>query len=131
MDAFRPIRFVMTGDTGIADQDDGGIMIDRPLMAQEIGTVLGMATDAVTWATRGIAKAIGTGNQNPSAWSVTASAGILVILGATNDVAAVTTGTVGAAGNAAMVFTLVAQRKVYGIGRVAATTVDCGANDVR
>lgn len=121
----------MTGDTGIGDQDNGGIMIDRPLMDQKIGAVLGMATGAVTRATRGIAKAIGPGNQDTSAWSVTAGAGVLVILGATNDVAAVTTGTVGAAGDAAMVFTLVAQHKVYGIGRVATTTVDRGANDMR
>lgn len=121
----------MTGDTGIGDLDNGGIMVDRPLMDQEIGAVLGMATGAVPRATRGIAKAIGPGNQNPSAWRVTAGAGVLVILGATNDVAAVTTGTVGAAGDSAMVLTLVAQRKVGAIGRVAATTVDGGANDVR
>ena len=121
----------MASHTGIGDQDNGDIMIDRALVNREIGNILAMATGAVAWAGGGISMTIGADNQDTSACCMAVGASIFMIFCTADDVAAMASGTICTTGDATVIFALVAKFKAGGIGAVASTTVGGAANDVR
>lgn len=130
VDACCPVRLFMATDTGIGGNYNRGVVINRALVGQEVIVVQGMATDAGARPTGGASIAIGTGNQDAGAWRVAGSAGVFVVLGAGDDVAAVATCAGCGAGDATVVFTLMSQLEVCSIGTVTPPTVYRCTNDM-
>ena len=125
-----PVRLFMATDTGVGGKDNCTVVINRALVGQEIVVVKGMATDACARSISCASIAICTGNQDASAWRMACGAGVVVVFGGSDDVATVAARAGCGAGDATVVFTLMSQLEVCGVGTVAPPTVNRCTNDM-